>query len=101
MAESENPVQNRRVTRRAFSEMPVLNDPQSLENFRGGASNLGNNMPNPMTPSSSPDELVIQRRGRREIPVIFSPDIDIIKQVINYIKILTSSNTLSNTYIYK
>lgn len=34
-----------------------------------------------MTPSPSPDELVIQQRGRRKIPVTFSPDIDAIKQV--------------------
>lgn len=34
-----------------------------------------------MTPSPSPDELIIQQRGRRKIPVTFSPDIDAIKQV--------------------
>lgn len=41
-----------------------------------------NNFPTSMmTPSPSPDELVIQQRGRRKIPVTFSPDIDTIKQV--------------------
>lgn len=40
------------------------------------------NMPTSMmTPSPSPDELIIQQRGRRKIPVTFSPDIDSIKQV--------------------
>lgn len=29
----------------------------------------------------SPDELVIQQRGRRVLPIVFSPDIDTIKQV--------------------
>jgi len=37
-----------------------------------------------MTPSPSPDELIIQQRGRRKIPVTFSPDIDAIKQVSTY-----------------
>jgi len=37
-----------------------------------------------MTPSPSPDELIIQQRGRRKIPVTFSPDIDTIKQVSIY-----------------
>jgi hypothetical protein len=37
-----------------------------------------------MTPSPSPDELIIQQRGRRKIPVTFSPDIDAIKQVYNF-----------------
>jgi len=41
-------------------------------------SNLPTSM---MTPSPSPDELIIQQRGRRKIPVTFSPDIDAIKQV--------------------
>jgi len=40
-------------------------------------SNLPTSM---MTPSPSPDELIIQQRGRRKIPVTFSPDIDTIKQ---------------------
>lgn len=35
-----------------------------------------------MTPSPSPDELIIQQRGRRKIPVTFSPDIDTIKQQV-------------------
>jgi len=48
-------------------------------------SNLPTSM---MTPSPSPDELIIQQRGRRKIPVTFSPDIDAIKQV-----------TLFNRYI--
>lgn len=38
-----------------------------------------------MTPSPSPDELIIQQRGRRKIPVTFSPDIDAIKQVSTYL----------------
>lgn len=38
-----------------------------------------------MTPSPSPDELIIQQRGRRKIPVTFSPDIDTIKQVSTYL----------------
>lgn len=45
-------------------------------------SNVDFISPSIMTPCSSPDELVIQQRGRRKIPVIFSPDIDDIKQVI-------------------
>lgn len=48
-----------------------------------------------MTPSPSPDELIIQQRGRRKIPVTFSPDIDAIKQVcihllFFYIKLLAN-----------
>lgn len=44
-----------------------------------------NNLPTSMmTPSPSPDELIIQQRGRRKIPVTFSPDIDAIKQVLIY-----------------
>lgn len=39
-----------------------------------------------MTPSPSPDELIIQQRGRRKIPVTFSPDIDAIKQVPSFIR---------------
>lgn len=39
-----------------------------------------------MTPSPSPDELIIQQRGRRKIPVTFSPDIDAIKQVPLFIR---------------
>lgn len=35
-----------------------------------------------MTPSPSPDELIIQQRGRRKIPITFSPDIDVIKQQV-------------------
>lgn len=35
-----------------------------------------------LTPNSSPDELVIQQRGRRKVPIVFSPDIDVVKQVI-------------------
>lgn len=30
---------------------------------------------------TNPDEFIIQQRGRRKMPVVFSPDIDIIKQV--------------------
>jgi len=40
-----------------------------------------------MTPSPSPDELIIQQRGRRKIPVTFSPDIDTVKQVSNILKV--------------
>lgn len=47
-----------------------------------------NNYPTSMmTPSPSPDELIIQQRGRRKIPVTFSPDIDTIKQVSNILKV--------------
>lgn len=38
-----------------------------------------------MTPSPSPDELIIQQRGRRKIPITFSPDIDIIKQQVKQV----------------
>lgn len=41
-----------------------------------------------LTPNSSPDELVIQQRGRRKVPIVFSPDIDVIKQVIIVLLIL-------------
>lgn len=34
-----------------------------------------------LSPSPSPDEMIIRQRGRRRIPVIFSPDIDDLKRV--------------------
>lgn len=84
MAEPVNLEQDRSGTRRTvLTEIPIIFDSeQSLVNFR---ERTGTNMLTPATttPSPSPDELAIQRRGRRHIPIVFSPDIDIIKQVIN------------------
>lgn len=34
-----------------------------------------------LSPSPSPDEMIIRQRGRRRIPVTFSPDIDELKRV--------------------
>lgn len=83
MAELENLEQDRLVTRRTvLTEIPIiLNSEQPLANFR---ERTGTNMATPTTatPSPSPDELAIQRRGRRHIPIVFSPDTNIIKQVI-------------------
>lgn len=83
MAEPLNSEQDRQVTRRTvLTEIPILLDSeQSLANFR---ERTGTSMPISITstPSPSPDELAIQQRGRRHIPIVFSPDIDIIKQVI-------------------
>lgn len=53
-----------------------------------------------MTPSPSPDELIIQQRGRRKIPVTFSPDIDAIKQVsINLLYFNTLIFQLKNVHV--
>lgn len=41
-------------------------------------------------PCVSPDELVIQQRGRRKKPVTFSPDIDAMKQVSTKLHIYIS-----------
>lgn len=57
--------------------------------YRGDSGDRMRNTPNDdgdsevdSHPRVSPDELAIRRRGRRRIPVVFSPDIDDIKQVI-------------------
>lgn len=56
-----------------------------------------------MTPSPSPDELIIQQRGRRKIPVTFSPDIDAIKQVFYFqVSLFNDYNLYKNIlgYLY-
>lgn len=35
-----------------------------------------------LSPSPSPDEMIIRQRGRRRIPLTFSPDIDELKRVL-------------------
>lgn len=83
MAEPENLGQDRLATRRTvLTEIPIiLNSEQPLAIFREHTETTMAT-PTTTTPSPSPDELAIQRRGRRHIPIVFSPDIDTIKQVI-------------------
>lgn len=47
----------------------------------GGLWNVSLNLPSSyVSPSPSPDEMVIQQRGRRHLPVTWSPDIEQSKQ---------------------
>ncbi|KAG8222576.1 hypothetical protein J437_LFUL010419 [Ladona fulva] len=76
----------RRSTRSALSEIPSITWFSSIENGRfpgiDTRDNIqdvaGNNIPNLpasyMSPSPSPDEMIIQQRGRRRVPVTWSPD---------------------------
>ncbi|CAH1737575.1 hypothetical protein AGLY_003242 [Aphis glycines] len=86
-----NPEPTRMMTRSVLAEIPTrlgrlsMTDPNNglgrndhhLNIMNTTISNFPTSM---MTPSPSPDELIIQQRGRRKIPVTFSPDIDAIKQ---------------------
>ncbi|XP_075233373.1 uncharacterized protein LOC142331380 [Lycorma delicatula] len=86
----------RRSTRSALAEIPSRMGALSVtENTRdatpsGRNNNIHQTNINPLvelnlpasylTPSPSPDELVIQQRGRRRLPVTWSPDIDFQKR---------------------
>ncbi|XP_065207870.1 uncharacterized protein LOC135836768 [Planococcus citri] len=90
----------RRSTRNALSEIPTHLGVVSMADRDGnGRRILNNNTQNiffavngnflegtnllPTTflsPSPSPDEMIIRQRGRRRIPVTFSPDIDELKR---------------------
>lgn len=50
--------------------------------FDGVVYNMEGNIPTTfLSPSPSPDEMIIRQRGRRHIPITFSPDIDELKRV--------------------
>lgn len=87
----------RRQTRSALSEIPArmgmltvadeaataIGDALTPMNARlnFGLWNVNMNLPaSYISPSPSPDELIIQQRGRRRVPVTWSPDIDATKQ---------------------
>lgn len=87
--------QNRRTTRSALAEIPTRLGMLSVsENARlppvtaiapnsntGGLWNVSLNLPSSyVSPSPSPDEMVIQQRGRRRLPATWSPDIEQSKQ---------------------
>jgi len=58
-----------RQTTRALQEIQTLIPGSDL---RSDAGNLNVSL---MTPTPSPDEMVIQARGRRQVPLTFSPDV--------------------------
>lgn len=89
----------RRQTRSALSEIParlgmltvadeattVIGDamttPMNARFVHGGLWNINLNLPaSYISPSPSPDELVIQQRGRRRVPVTWSPDVEAKKE---------------------
>lgn len=82
------PTGNRRNTRAALAEIPMRLGqlrvtqqpfaPVNLNNtFTPGFDNSPVAVPSSfLSPAPSPDELVIQQRGRRHIPVSWSPDIE-------------------------
>ncbi|XP_067011663.1 uncharacterized protein [Anabrus simplex] len=96
----EHTLTERRTTRSALAEIPVRLDMLSVnENGRfttpthsdgemNGTHipgrwhmNVSINVPSSLvSPSPSPDEQVIQQRGRRRMPVTWSPDVDAHKQ---------------------
>ncbi|KAK6621081.1 hypothetical protein RUM43_011387 [Polyplax serrata] len=75
---------NRRTTRSILTEIPPRVGPIVIngnENPRNPAQTLAipfnvNHSPSFSSPAPSPEELVIQQRGRRRLPVTWSPDID-------------------------
>ncbi|XP_063238271.1 uncharacterized protein LOC134539864 isoform X2 [Bacillus rossius redtenbacheri] len=82
---------NRRATRSALAEIPARLGSLSVRDNgadspviaatvtsqTSGLWNLSVNVPSAyLSPSPSPDELVIQQRGRRRAPVTWSPDTD-------------------------
>ncbi|XP_025413095.1 uncharacterized protein LOC112685433 [Sipha flava] len=85
-----NPEPTRMMTRSVLAEIPTRLGRLSMTEPNGLGRNdhhvnimnttISNFPTSMMTPSPSPDELIIQQRGRRKIPVTFSPDIDAIKQ---------------------
>ncbi|XP_069698498.1 uncharacterized protein [Periplaneta americana] len=87
--------QNRRTTRSALSEIPTrlgmlsVSDNTRLTPVTAlvpnsnpvGLWNISVNLPSSyVSPSPSPDEMIIQQRGRRRVPATWSPDIDQDKQ---------------------
>ncbi|PNF42850.1 hypothetical protein B7P43_G13079 [Cryptotermes secundus] len=87
--------QNRRSTRSALAEIPTRLGMLSVsENGHlpsitaivpnsntGGLWNVSLNLPSSyVSPSPSPDEMVIQQRGRRHVPATWSPDVEQNKQ---------------------
>uniref|UniRef100_A0A1B6MPU1 Tethering factor for nuclear proteasome STS1 n=1 Tax=Graphocephala atropunctata TaxID=36148 RepID=A0A1B6MPU1_9HEMI len=76
----------RRSTRSALAEIPARIGAMSFSdnvtpvtrahNMFNGQTNLMNIPASYISPSPSPDELIIQQRGRRKMPVTWSPDID-------------------------
>ncbi|XP_021935995.1 uncharacterized protein LOC110837781 [Zootermopsis nevadensis] len=87
--------QNRRTTRSALAEIPTrlgmlsVSDNGRLPSVTaivpnsnvGGLWNVSLNLPSSyISPSPSPDEMVIQQRGRRHVPATWSPDIEQNKQ---------------------
>ncbi|KAL0266792.1 UNVERIFIED_CONTAM: hypothetical protein PYX00_009241 [Menopon gallinae] len=73
---------NRRTTRSALAEIPARLDFKIIlvavtpGANGGGILNVTNRTTDATSPAPSPDELVIQQRGRRKLPVTWSPDID-------------------------
>ncbi|XP_050521064.1 uncharacterized protein LOC126894243 [Daktulosphaira vitifoliae] len=99
---------NRIMTRSVLAEIPTRLGRLSMTDPNQGRTdhhvNIMNttiaNMPTSMmTPSPSPDELIIQQRGRRKIPVTFSPDIDSIKQNNQETPTKSSSSILNKSSI--
>ncbi|KAJ9579751.1 hypothetical protein L9F63_004588 [Diploptera punctata] len=71
---------NRRTTRSALAEIPTRLGRLSVSDSPS-VWNVSQNLPSSyVSPSPSPDEMVIQQRGRRRMPVTWSPDIDQTKQ---------------------
>lgn len=82
----------RRSTRSALAEIPThlsmfsIVDPDGRRTLNNNFQNtlfheVERNVPASfLSPSPSPDEMIIRQRGRRRIPVTFSPDIDELKR---------------------
>ncbi|XP_046383806.1 uncharacterized protein LOC124154248 [Ischnura elegans] len=57
------------------SRLPVLTAANPRDNIQDVATTIIHNLPaSYMSPSPSPDEMIIQQRGRRRVPVTWSPD---------------------------
>ncbi|XP_022194771.2 tethering factor for nuclear proteasome STS1 [Nilaparvata lugens] len=65
-----------------MTETPVRNNNNNADNQTALIIDVNHaNLPSSfLSPAPSPDELIIQQRGRRRIPVTWSPDIDLRKR---------------------
>ncbi|GBP43574.1 Tethering factor for nuclear proteasome sts1 [Eumeta japonica] len=80
MEEVGTPETTRRTTRAALAEIPAPMDRLRITPLRAltNITELSPNLPSGyLSPAPSPDELVIQQRGRRRIPTTWSPDIEL------------------------
>ncbi|GLH12338.1 Uncharacterized protein GBIM_17070 [Gryllus bimaculatus] len=78
---AEIPLRLNMLTVQEIGEVPPLAQTQLATPQAVWPLNVNVNVPSSyMSPSPSPDEMVIQQRGRRRMPVTWSPDLDAAKQ---------------------